>query len=413
MIIAPTRPLRLLKRLLLPLAALLVHGAAAAQAPEFDIAGFATLGAVTTDRSDMWFTRYGVNYPSGSDPDFSPDSLLGLQASMRLSPDNDITLQAVTSEDSTNSYAPRITLAFFRQTLAPGLSVRAGRVRVPFFMLSDSLLVNYANLWVRPPVEVYGLNPFNDLDGVDFIYHFRAGELDVELHPYFGSGGIPIPEGKTRLERARGLNVVLTRGDFSLHLGHGEGRFSLRRADENFQALTAGLSALGLSDVVTDLSGRDGRTSFDSVGMQWDDGDWQVIGEYARRRTDRYVTSSSAWYLSVGRRFGTRFGTVTPYLSLARQVLDEPIATAAIPPAFPALEAAWKAFLTSRNNAQRSITLGARWDIAPPAALKIEFMHTRLDHDAWGSYFPRGNLATTRIEGKSANTLSLSIDLTF
>lgn len=379
----------------------------AVQPPRFEVSGFATLGAVTTDSKDVWFTRYGVNYPGDADPDFSPDSLVGLQVSARLTGYNDITLQALVREDGSQSQDPQITLAFFRQTLAPGLSVRVGRVRVPFFMLSDSLYVNYANPWTRPPVEVYGLNPFNDLDGIDAIWHTRFGELDAEFHPYYGSGRVPFPLGKARLKATWGMNLVLTQGDYSLHLGHGDGRFTLERGDAQFRAIAAGLRAAGQAGVIPDLAGTDGETGFDSVGMQWDDGEWQVVGEYAQRRANRYVASAHGWYLSLGRRFGS----ITPYAVVARQTLDRQFADASLPPG--PLARAWDLFLTSRNNAQRSVTLGARWDFAAQAALKVEASRARPDSDSWGSYFPRGSPLTTRVGGRTLNTFSVSIDANF
>ena len=400
-----------LRTTLLTLAALttIASPVRSAEPSDFEFSGFATIGAVKSDRKDVWFTRYGVNFPGDTDPDFSPDSLLGVQGSMRLTPSSDITLQAVVREDGKEDFGPHLTLAFFRQNLAPGLSMRIGRLRVPFFMLSDSLYVNYANSWVRPPVEVYSLNPFNDLDGIDIIYHTRLGELDLEIHPYYGSSGIPFPEGNARLKETWGVNFVLTRGDFSLHLGHADGRFTLERNDGNFVALTNGLRSVGLGSVVADMSGKDGRTSFDSVGVQWDDGRWQVTSEYARRWTNRYVTTSHAWYVSVGRRIGA----FTPYLTVARQRLEKPIATASIPAFAPTLAFAWDLFLTSRNNAQRSITLGTRWDVSPTVALNAEAMHARPDSNSWGSYFPRTDVRTAIVGGRPTNTFSLSLDLTF
>lgn len=381
--------------------------ALSAEPSDFEISGFATIGAVQSDRKDVWFTRYGVNFPGDTDPDFSPDSLLGVQASMRLAASNDVTVQAVVREDGKENFGPHLTLAFFRQNLAPGLSMRIGRLRVPFFMLSDSLYVNYANTWVRPPVEVYSLNPFNDLDGIDFIYHTRLGAMDLEIHPFYGSSSIPFPEGKARLKETWGVNFVLTRGDFSFHLGHADGRFNLERNDRNFVTLTGFLRALGQDSAVKDMSGKDGSTSFDSVGLQWDDGRWQLTGEYARRWTNRYVTTSHAWYVSMGRRMGT----FTPYLTVARQRLEKPIATANLPTG--PLTEFFELFLTSRNNAQRSITLGTRWDVTPRAALKAEVMHARPDSSSWGSYFPRNDARNDVVGGRPTNTFSLSLDLTF
>ncbi|MCK9986973.1 MAG: hypothetical protein AzoDbin1_03445, partial [Azoarcus sp.] len=103
---------RLLRRcaamMLLAAAAAPAHGEADAPAspPRFEFAGFGTLGAVSTDDKDVWFTRYGVNYPGKKDPDFSPDSLVGIQGSLRLTPYNDITLQGLVREDGGASQDP-------------------------------------------------------------------------------------------------------------------------------------------------------------------------------------------------------------------------------------------------------------------------------------------------------------------
>lgn len=380
--------------------------------------GFGTLGAVSTTDDSVWFTRYGVNYPGDRDPDFSADSLIGLQSSLRLSPLSDITLQAIAMEDGDAKQDPRLTLAFFRQVLAPGLALRVGRVRVPFFMLSDSLYVNFANPWVRPPVEVYGLNPFNDLDGVDLIYTTELAGLDIEVHPYYGSAYVPFPKGNAELKATWGLNLMLARGNFSLHLGHGDGRFSLERGDEQFLATAELLRLTGQSQVVGDLSGNRGRTSFDSVGVQWDDGRWQFIGEYARRRANRYVVSAHGWYLSLGRRIGA----FTPYVTVGRQTLDEQFSQARFPAGLivplgngqtTTARDFWELFQTSRNNAQRSFTIGSRWDVGRHAAVKAEFTRARPDRDAWGSYFPRGNPLTTRIGGRTLDTFSVSVDVSF
>lgn len=394
-----------LKSLALGLFAVLAVGrpAGAVELPAFSLSGFATLGAVTTDHDHLWFTRYGVNHPGDSDPDFSPDSLLGLQVNARLTAANDVTLQALVREDGDESWGPHTALAFVRHTFAPGVSLRLGRLRSPFFMLSDSLYVNYANPWVRPPVEVYGLNPFNDLDGADLIFNTHLGGVDAEIQPYFGRADMPIPMGSVELKSIGGLNVTLTRGDLALHLGHGRGRLAMARRDAHTQLLIGELGRRGLDAVAADISGRNGRTSFDSVGLQWDDGQWQVVAEIVRRKADRYVTTSNAWYASLGRRLGA----VMPYVVFARQQLDEPVADADAP------VPTWDIFLASRNNAQRSVTAGARWDFAHFAALKAEVSHVHIDENSWGSYFPRTRETGPDVAGGRANTFSVSLDVAF
>lgn len=400
------RRLRLVSRLLVPglfMVLTAARPAHAAELPSITFSGFATLGAVTTDRDDLWFTRYGVNHPGDSDPDFSPDSLLGLQASARLTTADDVTLQALVREDGDQSWGPHTALAFVRHTFASGVSVRLGRLRSPFFMLSDSLYVNYANPWMRPPVEVYNLNPFNDLDGADLIFNTRLSDFAAEIQPYYGRARMPFPMGSVKLKSIAGIKLALTRKDLALHLGHSRGRFAMERRDARTRMLLHELHRRGFDGAAADISGRSAAASFDSLGVQWDDGRWQVIAEVVRRRANRYVTTSKAWYLGVGHRFGD----LTPYVVFARQQLDEPVAEPGVP------VPAWDVFLASRNNAQRSVTVGARWDVARFAALKAELSHARIDHDSWGSYFPRSDALALDVAGGRANTFSFSVDLSF
>lgn len=387
-------------------AALAVAAPLATAQSSFSVSGFATLGAVAIDRDDLWFYRPSVNRPGNDNPDLGPDTLAAVQGSLHLTERTDLTLQLMSAEDPKGSYTPRVTWAFLRHIAAPGLEIRVGRLRVPFMMLSDSLYVNYANLWIRPPVEVYGLNPFNDLDGADLLYQARLGDVDVEVHPYFGNGRVSFPSGSAELRDTWGINLTLSRGDLLIHLGHGEARLSLRRGDPSYLRLVAALDSLGVGKIANDLSGDDGHARFDAVGLQWDDGAWQLIGEFARRSADRYVTSARGWYVTAGRRFGT----VTPFVTLARQRQDRAVSTASVP---APLQDGFAAFLASRNTAQRSIGAGVRWDFRRNAAFKTEFTHAYVDADSWGSFFPRDAASNPSFGTRRVNMLGMSVDVAF
>ncbi len=394
-------------RLLLALMLSILPPLASGQASPLQFSGFATLGSVWVSDDNLRFVRDGINHPGNENPDFSPDTVAGLQANLRLGDTTRAVLQIVSRETPHGDYTPHPTLAFLGHTLTPALTVRAGRMRIPFFMLSDSIDINYANLWVRPPVEVYGLNPFADLDGIDFLYRTRIGRIDLELHPYAGSSSIPLYDnGASDLRGLFGLNIAAAYDGLSIHLGHGQARIALFWDDELFRLLAGALHAAGLDSVTSRLSGDSGYARFDSAGFQWDNGDWRVIGEYVKRQNTRYANSAHGWYLTVGHRFGA----VTPFLTFARQKEDSPVAQAQIP--YPALAAAFNAFLASRNLAQDSATIGLRWDFSSTAALKTEFMHVRTDSNAKGTFFPSDPL-TADLHGQTVNVLSLSLDLTF
>lgn len=395
------------------LAAALVGGcvaaaAGAAEPGDVSFSGFGTLGGVVLDTSAAYFVpTVGLQKPGGGWVDLGPDSVIGVQMNADLGYRTDFTLQVRSSEDWKGHYDPQVGWAFLRHTWSPELSMRVGRLRVPFFMLSDSIQVNFAHPWVRLPSEVYGGNPFNDLDGADLRYRWNLGAAELELRPYFGSGRVEFVSGNGRLHGARGLNLALTVGEFSFHAGHGESRMEIRWDDPAFRQLRSALNLGGFSKVIKDLSGNDGYARFDSLGFQWDDGAWLVSGEAVRLRVDRYVNSTHAWFLSVARRVGD----FTPYARVSRQVVDERPTEATLPQ--PALQQGLEAFLVSRTLAQHSQAFGVRWDMARNVAVKSEYARVTVDDHAWGSFFPRDVSDPFALGGKHMQVFSLSVDWVF
>ncbi len=327
---------------------------------------------------------------------------------MPLAARTDFTLQLRAGEDDKGHVEPTVGWAFLRQAWTPSLSTRIGRMRVPFFMLSDSLQVNYSNPWVRPPVEVYGLNPFNDLDGADLLYRLDVWGAELEVRPYVGRGRVEFAEnGSAQLSNAKGINLTFYFGPLSIHAGHGESRFGLQWGDAQFKQLDAGLQFFGYGNVSRQLAGRDGYIRFDSLGFQWDDGKWLVSGEYMKRRASRYIASNHAWFASLG----YRVGDWTPYLTIARQFLDAPMVDQEI--AIPGLAEGVRAFNVSRNDAQHSTALGVRWDFARSMALKAEYSRSRIENGAWGSFFPTSFDDPFALGGKTVNVYSISMDWVF
>jgi len=386
----------------------LTSASLAAEPGDVRFSGFGTIGGVVLDTGSVDFLpTVGLQKPGGGWMDFGPDSVIGLQMNADLGYQSDVTLQVRSSEDWKGHYDPQVGWAFLRHVWSPELSMRIGRLRVPFFMLSDSIQVNFAHPWVRLPSEVYAINPFNDLDGVDLRYRWDLGGAELELRPYFGSGGVDFFAGSGRLRGARGLNLALYVGQFSFHAGHGQSHLEIRWEDPAFLQLRSALEGSGFSGVAKELSGNRGYARFDSLGFQWDDGTWLVSGEVVRLRADRYVNSNHAWFLSMGRHVGA----FTPYVRVARQVPDEPATDAALPD--PALQQGLEAFLASRRLAQRSQALGVRWDVAANVALKSEYARVTINDQAWGNFFPRDASDPFALGGKHIQMFSLSVDWVF
>ncbi len=395
--------MRLHQVALLALAALstLPLQAAAGADSAWQFSGFATAGAVYTHSDELQFARVGIDAPGGNKVDTGPDSVLGVQAGLQFGERNAAVVQLVTRETQRGDYDPRAALAFVSHALTPELTVRAGRLRSPFFMLSDTADINYNQTWVRPPVEVYGLNPFSDLDGIDLLHRSRIGEAFVELHPYVGRSSVPvIGGGRARLSDLLGMRVTVESGRLSLSAGYAQADLAVQRTT---------VSALDPSPALASrLSGSGADASFSSLGLQWDDGRWLISTELARTSISAFSNSATSAYLSVGRRVGN----LTPYVSVARQRQDDPLAELSIG-SNDAERELITTFNRTRNQAQRSITAGLRWDVLHNTALKAEFAHVRTGTGAHGSFIARDARFSSKLDQQSINLMSISVDVVF
>ena len=68
------------------------------------------------------------------------------------------------------------------------LSLRAGKIKQPVYLVNDYVEVGYAYPWIRPPVEVYYLNnPLNTVNGAELLLAFPVGPGTLSFQPYIGS----------------------------------------------------------------------------------------------------------------------------------------------------------------------------------------------------------------------------------
>jgi hypothetical protein len=174
-----------MRALLAPLVLLAAMAAPhAAQAQDIAWSGFATLGyAQSPDvpgRYLRWIDDNGT---------FNADSVAALQADWRINPRWSATVQlkAAPSEKSDDQWQLRPAWAFLAWRPDDAWLVRAGRMRLPLYMYSESLDVGVAQDMARLPMEMYSIIPSNEYNGVS-IGHTRAtsllpdGELAVEAY---------------------------------------------------------------------------------------------------------------------------------------------------------------------------------------------------------------------------------------
>ena len=393
----------------LGLVASLLTNAHASDVPSpFSLSGFGTVGAVRTDKDNRMF-RSSTEQVSGAGTDFDPsvDSVLGVQASLILSNALDLTVQSVVRKGVADSYSPQLTWGFLRFQAMPEVVVRAGRMRTPFFMYSDSLNLNYATPWVRPPVEVYSLNPFADLNGVDALYRTPIGATDLELHVYGGQSSLDIRNGGGKLQAVRGVKAALSISSLTLQAGYARSNLSIHWGDPMFTSLNNHLIASGNDAIARDLSGDDSKGTFLSAGFQYDSDRLLMIGEYARRTVDRYTVSAAGWYFTAG----YRFNSLTPYMTVARQTQTAPVTSkqSGIAP----IDDLLGLFNAMRNKSQDSIAIGTRWDVTRNVAIKTQLERIRPGPGGLGIFFVDDNFRDALDPGGPVHVFSISADFVF
>ncbi|MEA5097676.1 MAG: hypothetical protein VB032_03985 [Burkholderiaceae bacterium] len=361
-----------------------------AEAAMFSISGFGTAGLAHSSehKADFMATdlqRHGVGYSRKWSTEV--DSRAGVQLTGRFTPELTGVLQVTSEQRSDGSYDPKVEWANLKYQVTPDLSIRAGRIVLPTFILSDSRKVGYASPWVRPPVEVYGLVPLTRSDGVDISYRKRLGEVTNTVQLSYGESSAQVPsEGKVNSvggevtgKNAWGIIDTLEYGNATLRLSYIKADLTITPYKTLFDAYRQ-FGALGLSqaNAIAEKYDPDNKPFYTlAVGASYDPGRWFVMGEWGVISTDSVYGKRSAWYVTSG----YRFGKFTPYVSYAQARLnsnasDPGLSLAYVPPAYRTTAAYLNGELNEQLGAapvQKTISLGMRWDFAKNVALDFVF----------------------------------------
>lgn len=356
--------------------------APAAVAVEWTFNGFATAGGGTLSVD-------GTDY-AGYDGDVSlePDSVLGGQVTAQLTERLSGTVQLVAR--GSNDFEPEVEWAYASFQLTDDLMVRAGRLRPPFFIVSDYLDVAYAYPWIRPPQEIYRNVPLTNYDGGDVVYSRSFGDWFTSFQVYAGSEeGTQIFSGQVadrELDGLKGVAVTTTRDALTL-------RASWHEADVSFSTagtrqLMATLAAVGFGPVAEQLNSDAKATTFTEVAFVYDRDQWFVRGEATRTDYSRsFIADQKSWYVSAGMRFGDFVPYVTYSQVDAQNDTDfsDPIPVG-LDPALDVLHFTVDAVATSADRQDQAITAGTRWDLFSRTALKFEYTRVESDLGAENDY---------------------------
>jgi hypothetical protein len=379
-----------------------------AQEPEgaWKLKGFGTLGLVWNSTSRAQFTR-DVSQPGGAtrSADARVDTRLGLQLDGTLADTLQAGLQVLGKYRYDATFTPEIAWAYLGWSPVPELQVRAGRLGVELFMNADSRDVGYSYLWVRPPVECFGLIPVTRLDGMDATGTIPLGrQATLRLKAFYGATSEKLPlAGMPPLslagDRIGGLVTEVQTGAWRLRLA--AARFAIYTdfpgpvgaLPQDLGGFAQELGDPGLAQTAAELRFSGGAVRWYSAGLSREDGPLQVQGMLNRMQSDRVVLPPSwAGYLSLGYRFGqvVPYGLWSRICSRHSQVYLGQLPE--VPQAAPLLQGV--DFMVDANpDTQSTTAAGLRWDFQAKAALKfqLERIQTRLPNSLWYQAQPQWN----------------------
>jgi hypothetical protein len=268
------------------------------------ISGYGTVGGTFTSDSKFAY-HHGVDEFTGASNtiDIGLESRIGVQAVFDFGSGFSVTAQELARERGDKNFDLGTEWLYAQYQATSDLKLRLGRVVLPSFLLSDSRNVGYAAPWFRAPNELYALEPFQNLDGGQVLWHHGIGPVAVSLQMSYGTA-------KQDLQ-INGLAITV-----SANYGINEsatieyGNFLVRASQTKFVAPdTIPLSAT--SAVSFNLVDK-----FTTLGAQYDDGKAIAMAEWAKRSQNTGpglplpLAGSTSWYMAGG----WRFGKLTPML---------------------------------------------------------------------------------------------------
>lgn len=382
----------------------LSNGALAADpAPQVDrwrFTSFGTLGFSHAQGDDLR-VRQDLTQPQtfNGDNSWKLDSLIGAQVSADLTDTLSATVQGIFRSRYEASLNQSIERAFVGWQVTPNLSFHGGRLRQDFYMLGDYRNAGFAYLWQRPPIEFYGPVLVNSIDGIDAVYRYPLGGSALTLRL---AGGSSKPVVRTAVAE---MTTIDFKDIYALSVGYeseqwrlkaGASRLTFGNNWDSIQTLQDALRNPMLQPVwpgaegYADLVGMQGKSiGFYSAGASYENL-WQVSGEvgYITSEWDALPDTFSA-YLSIGRQIGQ----VTPYVLLAKIRPTESISAITAPYSTPSpvINAQLAAIYNGLNSSlhivrfeQHTVSVGARWDVHPNIALKLQWDHSEVDAGAGG-----------------------------
>jgi Gram-negative porin len=358
------------KKYCLALVVAALMAAPLAQASDINISGFLSVGGGMVD------DEKSVPYDGYKEEDLTFErNLLGLQFSGQVN--EKITATAQLIARSEKQYEVSAEWAYLTWQASENGKIRAGRLRTPLYMYSDSLDVGYSYPWITAPNEVYYL-PFNNVDGVDYYLNAALGSFDTSLQVYFGSYESDFTfedgtEGFASLRNQMGVVGTLGKDWWNLRAAYHQVDLTV---DINNPRLALAITTIAPSFAAypflpSRIAVEDDKGTFVELGFNIDTGLFVAAAEHVEFEVeDSVLAKNIRSYAMVGVRLGDFLIHVTGSKS------DDEVAdlAAGIPvaPATETLIASLEGIADTRKIKRDVLGVGVRWDVTSGTALKLQ-----------------------------------------
>ena len=320
-------------------------------AADYEINTFLSIGGAISDADGAYLQQLSDHIS------LEYDSKYGVNLRTQLSEDIEGAAQLLANGRDGN-FDMEAEWAYVSYALSDSLRLRIGKLNLQTFLLSDYIEVGFLYPWVRPPEEVYGLNPMRNFPGVELMHTSRFGQSTLTSQFFIGSSQVNIsPSTRFKAVNGFGINFQLDAPNYSLRLGgitpvvelvqSASGNFTGGSFDEEdrMYMVTAGYSF--------DLSG------FISYG--------EYISVTAEDETGRIFPDQTGYYMT----FGYQYNSWLPFVTFASNGGESNYAPSLLDPSSTVTTAA-DGYQPNPLVLQDSISFGLRYDVNDYAAVKFE-----------------------------------------
>lgn len=273
------------------------------------------------------------------------DSKLGGQFSYGITDELGFTAQAIIKAEQ-DSYKANMEWLYLSYKMQDNWQVRAGRLRTPIYMLSETLDVGYTYPWIRLPDEVYAQVKLSNYEGIDTVYNINVSDSStLSLQALYG-------QAKNRdyysfdemyqidYDDIMGANALLSTNYGDFRVGYVES--SLTFEDDFF----------GI---------KDNKGQFTSLGYKYDNGGLLNYTEWTRRIVEGDTDTVDSYYTT----FGYHIEKFTPHITYAQAS-------------------------EKNGGSQKSMTYGVSYDLNTNFKLKGEYKRVDTQNGYAGNFMEKG-----------------------